>query len=1046
MSPSDSHPAVPAHALWPLLLAAACAYSVDGLPGPSLDSSRPRAAVVGGPTADSPPGEIYDPSRAPARAQVLGFPLDGTIEERRTWMPAGSYDFSEATGPNDKHAIGDFKGLGYDQLLAINYDERQGDARVLLSSLAGDLPAGSPPPTPLYREAWGEASWLDGWDDEEDLALAGDFLALGYDQLLLIHRRGDDMLVPDEPRACIVDLHGPTPVLVFSQQSQDFAAGDFAQREDRILVGDFRRLGHDQVLYINTDPAHQGRALLLHDYALGTPPVAAQLYARSFSQLADLGDWIDAADRSFAGDFIGLGYDQVLLLDRQHGEGRVRVLDLRGTGDPATWYREDRAESALLDGWHDALGDWIFAGDFAGLGRDQLLFFDRRGQGDLAMSVDFGAGKPAGVRYLQPRARATHLTEFLDDDDLVLAGRFSRAPADGLLMFDNARAPKGTPERVVTSVAELEATLASRFRGRVVIPADVDWTLTRQLRLQTGVSLVGARGALGSRPILRFPDRSRLMWGVLFVAGHHVRIEGLHLIGPTNGDRSPSQQASAAITSEVEAASGRGLAVTVVDNEIEQWTFAAFQVANPAYTLTADDQRRPRQAAEDAALIRIERNYLHHVARDGNGYGVHLDGGVYVLVEGNVFDRNRHAVSAAGFVHSGYVARHNLVLEGGFTEQSWWGSYWNQHFDVHGTADEGYGGAAGESFLIEQNTIRGEQDGRPALTLRGRPTIGAFFRDNVLVHDDLDEAVSLKNSRLSTGIGESHSEFHFHPEPGNRYDTDWIEELSTGDFDGDGLADVFWATGTAWYYSSAGDSEWRFLRASPLRRDSLAFADVDGEGRTDVLWSAAGTLYYARAGRGAPVPLAPALAPVAALRFHDFTGDGQVDIFHADGRQWWLWDRDAPIWTAFVSRGGLTSELYFGTFDRLPGVDVLWARTGAWSFHSGARGAVTSWSTPDLPSLAGAVAVDVDRDGTTDLVVRSDSTWQWMRSALEAPRRLRAGIDPARDLPAAMLWGNFDGQGGLDALRWGGDGSKAFLSWQGLGSADAGVEHARAMR
>ena len=59
--------------------------------------------------------------------------------------------------------------------------------------------------------------------------------------------------------------------------------------------------------------------------------------------------------------------------------------------------------------------------------------------------------------------------------------------------------------------------------------------------------------------------------------------------------------------------------------------------------------------------------------------------------------------------------------------------------------------------------------------------------------------------------------------------------LAVGDFDGDGAADLFMATGTAWYYSPGGAAEWRFLNAQSERINSLLFGDFDGDGRTDIV-------------------------------------------------------------------------------------------------------------------------------------------------------------------------------------------------------------------
>ena len=114
----------------------------------------------------------------------------------------------------------------------------------------------------------------------------------------------------------------------------------------------------------------------------------------------------------------------------------------------------------------------------------------------------------------------------------------------------------------------------------------------------------------------------------------------------------------------------------------------------------------------DAGLVRIERNFIHHNARDDGGYGVDVSGGSFVTITGNVFNYNRHAVTATGKGHSGYVARFNYVLQGGYREDpnvAYGGSY-NQHMDVHGEPAGGYGGAGGNAvrYLAEHVPRRSE--------------------------------------------------------------------------------------------------------------------------------------------------------------------------------------------------------------------------------------------------------------------------------------------------------------------------------------------------
>jgi hypothetical protein len=313
----------------------------------------------------------------------------------------------------------------------------------------------------------------------------------------------------------------------------------------------------------------------------------------------------------------------------------------------------------------------------------------------------------------------------------------------------------------------------------------------------------------------------------------------------------------------------------------------------------------PRILPSEAGLVRILGNYMHHNAREGAGYGVNVSSGGYATIEGNVFDFNRHAVASDGAAHTGYIARFNYVLQGGYKQ----GGYYNQHFDVHGTgldesgANTGYGATAGEYVEIAFNTIRGDQGyyvwkTRPALMLRGKTTMGAYFNGNVAVHDDLDAAVSLKMENGDSGFGEDHDEFNFHA-AGNRFETDYSTELATGDFDGDGRTDVFVANGTAWFYSRGGIRPWEFLRASHVRIHELGFADIDNDGYTDVLYrDGSGNLGSMRSGIASLVNFTTTPVLMKDLRFGDFNGDRKTDIFYTRNGQWWIWYGHTRAWTA----------------------------------------------------------------------------------------------------------------------------------------------------
>ncbi len=389
--------------------------------------------------------------------------------------------------------------------------------------------------------------------------------------------------------------------------------------------------------------------------------------------------------------------------------------------------------------------------------------------------------------------------------------------------------------------------------------------------INRSVRIIGESGPLCERPVVHLArnDDSAVAW---VVRGGDIEIRGLHFRGPANTamNRSGSQPGYSAILALRTARPTERLLIT--DNEFDEWTLAGVDVQGEhvvrSYAQYSAEWPQPTEA--DGEFLRIERNYFHHNAREGTGYGVAVSGGIHAWILGNLFAFNRHDVTSSGFAYSGYTAKFNYLMAGAYKDDSSLLGHYNQHFDVHGTAADhgdhssGYGETAGDRFLIANNTIRGAQtynviNTRPAFMLRGKARSWAHFNDNVLVHTSAGNAITVKVSKNNP---EPFAPYNLR-QSGNQYRTDNANRMMAGDFDGDGRADLMLTNGTAWWISRNAQQPWEFLHASSKLSPELSVADVDGDHIDDVIFKEGASLKYLPRGSGNPVLLATLPADAA---------------------------------------------------------------------------------------------------------------------------------------------------------------------------------------
>jgi PKD repeat protein len=268
---------------------------------------------------------------------------------------------------------------------------------------------------------------------------------------------------------------------------------------------------------------------------------------------------------------------------------------------------------------------------------------------------------------------------------------------------------------IVSTKAELLTALRSANSGETVFikgTSVIDMTGTPSVTIPAGVTLASDRGRSGSRGALL--KRTRNLGGgweePMFVAGgDYVRVTGLRLQGEMypqdygNNDGEPDES-DYLVGIYIENRKG-----FEVDNcELYGWAWSCVSL---------------RQNS-NAPIPYVHHNYIHHNQARDEGYGVNLYGG-NALIEANIFDYNRHAITGAGLAGEKYEARYNIVMGNG-------DAIGGHHFDIH--QDEDGGDFAGDTFLIHHNTFRKATDGGRILAsvaIRQRPTTGIYIDHNL---------------------------------------------------------------------------------------------------------------------------------------------------------------------------------------------------------------------------------------------------------------------------------------------------------------------------
>lgn len=273
---------------------------------------------------------------------------------------------------------------------------------------------------------------------------------------------------------------------------------------------------------------------------------------------------------------------------------------------------------------------------------------------------------------------------------------------------------------MIGSLEELIAALAKAKPGQVVFirsDAVIDFTEFVHidkfvLTIPAGVTLASDRGRGDSQGALLESD-TLATHPLINVAGPGVRITGLRLKGPDPKQRREHHRRCVERAGPgdngfnhkyyYQLPNSEGIRCDHSHLEVDNCEIAGFSHAG-IYL-------------RDGQGHRVHHCFIHHCQFDGLGYGVCLDKG-RVVIDHNLFDRNRHSIAGTGRPPGGYDAVHNVEL----------GRSLSHCFDMHGGSDRKDGtDIAGSSLRIAHNlfipAVR-------AIAIRGIPQQTAIIERN----------------------------------------------------------------------------------------------------------------------------------------------------------------------------------------------------------------------------------------------------------------------------------------------------------------------------
>ena len=396
---------------------------------------------------------------------------------------------------------------------------------------------------------------------------------------------------------------------------------------------------------------------------------------------------------------------------------------------------------------------------------------------------------------------------------------------------------------------------------------------------------------------------------------------------------------------------------------------------------------------------KIHHNYIYNNRQRGYGYGCAINYG-YAEISSNIFKQNRHDIAGSGNNGCSYEASCNTILQGGTSH----------NFDMHAEAKDDKSKNAGSHIFIHHNdfhdiggNLRYHGNNNENIKLRGRPDNICLIQNNRFSHADPDNAIKQSNLKrgygnmiVSNNIYDSKYRGLYIPRNWTRtgnndflqlysdYDelmfehkyhsSDFTYAYNYGDFDGDGLTDLYKLENGALYVipldknQIGPNSNWQLLATTTYNMDSLKFGYFNDDDITDLIYWNNGRIYVSWSCATNWQTLVDTNYDFSILKFGDFNGDGITDLFLADGNTWFASTDYNSNWNVLLSNAPFTSNtLLIGHFNNDTKSDVFQANGSNFRVSYSGKSSWDYISTSAYPTDR-LITVDFDGDSLSDII------------------------------------------------------------------------------